>query len=82
MMMLDASKAFDRVDHNKLFKILSKKGVCPTLLKLLLTMYSQQTMSVGWDKVISQSFVSYFIYFTFRCNYGYVKIIRIWLLCW
>ena len=39
MMMLDASKAFDRVDHIKLFKILSKKGVCPTLLKLLFNMY-------------------------------------------
>ena len=38
MMMLDASKAFNRVDHIKLFKILSKKGVCPTLLKLLFNM--------------------------------------------
>ena len=56
MMMLDASKAFDRVDHIKLFKILSKKGVCPTLPKLLFNMYSQQTMSVRWDKVVSQPF--------------------------
>ena len=54
--MLDASKAFGRVDHIKLFKILSKKSVCPTLLKLLFTMYSQQTMSVRWDKVVSQLF--------------------------
>ena len=28
---LDASKAFDRVDHIKLFIILVGKGVCPTL---------------------------------------------------
>ena len=56
MMMLDASKAFDRVDHIKLFKILSKKGVCPTLLKLLFNMYSQQTMSVRWSKVVFQPF--------------------------
>ena len=56
MMMLDASKAFDRVDHIKLFKILSKKGVCPALLKLLFNMYSQQTMSVRWNKVVSQPF--------------------------
>ena len=56
MMMLDASKAFDRVDHIKLYKILSKKGVCPTLLKFLFNMYSQQTMSARWDKVVSHPF--------------------------
>ena len=56
MMMLDASKAFDRVDHIKLFKIISKKGVYPKLLKLLFNMYSQQTMSVRWDIVVSQPF--------------------------
>ena len=57
-MMLDASRAFDRVDHIKSFKILSKKGVCPTLLKLLFNMSSQQTMSIRWDKVVSQPFTA------------------------
>ena len=46
VVLLDASKAFDRVDHIKPFNILVGKGVCPTLLKLLFNMYSQQTMTV------------------------------------
>ena len=53
---IEPAKASDRVDHIQLFKILSKKGVCPTLLKILFIMYSQQTMSVRWDKVVSQLF--------------------------
>ena len=39
-----------------LFKIISKTGVRPTLLKLLFNMYSQQTMFVRSDKVVSQFF--------------------------
>ena len=56
VVLLDASKAFDRVDHIKLFNILVGKGVCPTLLKLLFNMYSQQTMSVQWGNVTSDAF--------------------------
>ena len=51
VVLLDASKAFDRVDHIKLFK-----GVCPTLLKLFFNMYSQQTMTVQWGNVTSDAF--------------------------
>ena len=50
--MLDASKAFDRVNHLELFKTLRAKGVCPTLLKLLFNMYSKQNMSVRWDNEV------------------------------
>ena len=56
VVLLDASKAFDRVDHIKLFNILVGKGVCPTLLKLLFNMYSQQTMTVQWGDVTSDAF--------------------------
>ena len=56
VVLLDASKAFDRVDHIKLFNILVGKGVCPTLLKLLFNMYSQQTMTVQWGNVTSNAF--------------------------
>ena len=56
VVLLDASKAFDRVDHIKLFNILVGKGVCPTLLKLLFNMYTQQTMTVQWGNVISDAF--------------------------
>ena len=56
VVLLDASKAFDRVDHIKLFNILVGKGVCPTLLKLLFNMYSQHTMTVQWGNVTSNAF--------------------------
>ena len=47
---------FWRIYHITLFKVISKTGVRPTLLKLLFNMYSQQTMFVRSDKVVSQSF--------------------------
>ena len=37
-LLLDASKAFDRLNYYKLFKILLTRGVCPTICRLLLNM--------------------------------------------
>ena len=56
VVLLDASKAFDRVDHIELFNILVGKGVCPTFFKLLFNMYSQQTMPVQWGNVTYNAF--------------------------
>ena len=56
VVLLDASKAFDRVDHIRLFNILVSKGVCPTLLKLLFNMYIQLMMTVQWGNVTSDAF--------------------------
>ena len=56
VVLLDASKAFDRVDHIKLFHILVGTGVCPTLLKLLFNMYSKQIITVQWGNVTSNAF--------------------------
>ena len=53
VVLLNGSKAFDRVDHIKFFNILVSKGVCPTLLKLLFNMYTQQTMTAQWGNVTS-----------------------------
>ena len=36
VLLLDASKAFDRVDYIKLFEKLIKKGMCPLTVRLLL----------------------------------------------
>ncbi len=38
-LMLDASKAFDRVNYCKLFRILQDKKVCPLYCRLLLNIY-------------------------------------------
>ena len=55
-LMLDASKAFDRVNYVKLFKKLIDKGMCPLIVRLLLNMYTKQSLQVKWDNVLSPSF--------------------------
>ena len=44
VMLLDASKAFDKVRYMKLFNLLCKGGLCPVICCLLLYMYTNQTM--------------------------------------
>ena len=46
--MLDASKAFDRVNYCKLFGELLKRDISPIVLRLLLYMYTSQTLRVKW----------------------------------
>ena len=53
---LDASKAFDRVCHSKLFKILSDRGVPSSYLKLLMSWYRTQKMGVRWSGSESDPF--------------------------
>ena len=40
-LMLDASKAFDRVNYCKLFRVLLKRKESPLALRLLLYMYTK-----------------------------------------
>ena len=44
VLMLDASKAFDRVNYCKLFVELLKRDISPIVLRLLLYMYTSQTL--------------------------------------
>ena len=44
---LDASKAFDRVNHALLFRFLLKRNLPSVVLRLLLSWYKQQTLSAG-----------------------------------
>ena len=54
---LDASKAFDRINHSKLFNKLIKRGVCGYLLRIIIYWYETQTMCVRWGNITSGSFM-------------------------
>ena len=53
VLMLVASKAFDRVNYVKLFRRLVKRGICPTVLLYLLHVYTNQNMNVVWSNTMS-----------------------------
>ena len=53
---LDASKAFDLVDHGILFQKLIDRGLPLAIIRFLSSWYSSQMMRVRWDKSLSNSF--------------------------
>ncbi len=54
--LLDATKAFDRVNYCKLFRKLIEKNMSPLVLKLLLYMYTYQKLQVNWSDHIGNMF--------------------------
>ena len=54
--LLDASKAFVRVQYVKLFELLLRRNMCPAMVKFLALAYIQQSLSVRWQNVTSTSF--------------------------
>ena len=56
VILLDASKAFDRVEYARLFKLLCGRGLCPRVVKLLAAMYTNQQMNVRWKGILSNVF--------------------------
>lgn len=57
-MMLDASKAFDRVHYIKLFRLLLKKGLCPLVSRFLASLYTNQIIRVKWGDKLSEEFTA------------------------
>ena len=53
ILLLDASKAFDKVVFDMLFNELVRKNVCPKITKLLLYVYANQNCDVQWDGALS-----------------------------
>ena len=53
---LDASKAFDKVNYCKLFRLLLSRNVPPLVLRLLLNTYTDQSVRVQWNDGLSYSF--------------------------
>lgn len=54
--LLDATKAFDRVAYIKLFEELQNKGLCPLICKLLALQYTSTKCRVKWLNEHSQIF--------------------------
>ena len=53
---LDASKAFDRVNHTTLFKQLGARGVPGYILRILIYWYKNQDMCIRWGDAYSAKF--------------------------
>ena len=56
VLMLDASKAFDRVRYCKLFNKLLDRYIAPVVLRILIYMYMNQTLRVPWCQTQTSSF--------------------------
>ena len=54
--LLDASKAFDRVNYITLFEKLLKRQICPLVMRLLLHTYLEQKLRVKWNDTSSETF--------------------------
>ncbi len=54
--MLDASKAFDRVEYIKLFNLLLSKGICPVIARFLVTLYINHIVCVKLCNHLSITF--------------------------
>ena len=46
MISLDATKAFDRVQYSKLFKILVDRNICPLMIRFIVNIYCVSTVMV------------------------------------
>jgi exonuclease III len=56
LLLLDASKAFDRVNFVSLFEKLYKREMCPLVLRLIMNMYTESLMCVKWESTVSSTF--------------------------
>ena len=55
-LVLDATKAFDRINYCKLFRILLERNINPLICRLLLNMYTNQKLRVKWANELSVEF--------------------------
>ena len=56
---LDATKAFDRIEYCKLFKLLLGRDLPPVFVRLLLNMYTGHVTCVLWNGIFSDRFSVY-----------------------
>ena len=56
---LDASKAFDRVQYYKLFRLLIKRGLPAFVVRLVIHLYIGHAIRVSWCGLASEFFVAH-----------------------
>ena len=56
MLLLDASKAFDRIEYASLFNQLRSRNMFPVTLRLIMNMSISQKMQVRFDNTLSNQF--------------------------
>jgi hypothetical protein len=49
--MLDATKAFDHVDYNKMLVKLINRDISPMVIRFMLHLYTNQVSRVRWNDV-------------------------------
>ena len=49
MTLLDCSKAFDKIQHTKLFRTLIGRNICPAIIRLIMNSYILSTSLVKWN---------------------------------
>ena len=54
--LMDCSKAFDTVQHSRLFQKLKDAGLPPIIIRLLISIYRNQEANVKWKSGVSQNF--------------------------
>ncbi len=54
--LVDASKAFDRVRHDRLFKLLIDRGLPAVEIRILLDSYRRQKLRTVWNGTVSECF--------------------------
>ena len=55
---MDASKAFDRVQYCKLFKLLISRQVPACIVRVLINFYTSNYVRVSWCGILSDYFVA------------------------
>ena len=54
---MDMRKAFDTVQHSKLFQKLNQRNLSSIITRLIIVMYVSQSANVRWGKEVSKSFM-------------------------
>jgi hypothetical protein len=56
VLMLNASKDFDKVKYGKLFKLFLRKILSTLIMRLLMKMYTSQHLQVRWGNILLEKF--------------------------